>query len=93
MTIVWLVVGCSAYGIHFSAKFVAYNIFVTAAVKDVIVIVTILILIPIYQRVSLTLLNINYNSYSYLPKADFKINRFELYHVLKINCYELSFSY
>jgi hypothetical protein len=53
MTIVWLVVGCSAYGIHFSAKFVAYNIFVTAAVKDVIVIVTILILIPIYQRVSL----------------------------------------
>jgi hypothetical protein len=52
MMVVWLVVGCSAYGIHFSAKFVAYNIFVTTAVKEVIVIVTILILIPIYERVS-----------------------------------------
>ena len=53
MMIVWFAVGSSAYGIHFSTKFVAYNIFVTTAIKEVVIIVTILILIPIYERVSL----------------------------------------
>ena len=52
MSIVWLTVGCSSYGIHFSAKFVGYNVFVTTAIKEVVVIITILILVPIYERVS-----------------------------------------
>ena len=54
MMIVWITVGCSAYGIHFSAKFVHNNVFVTTAIKEVVVIVTILILIPIYERVRLS---------------------------------------
>ena len=51
MAVIWFTVGCSSYGIHFAAKFVAYDIFVTTIVKEVVIIATILIFIPIYERV------------------------------------------
>ena len=51
MIIIWFTVGCSSYGIHFAAKFVAFDIFVTTIIKEVVIIATILILIPIYERV------------------------------------------
>jgi len=53
MVIVWFAVGCSAYGIHFSVKFIQFDIFITTAIKEVVVIVVILSLIPVYERVRL----------------------------------------
>ena len=41
-----LAVGCSAYGIHFSAKFVNFDIFTVVAIKEAAVFVIILMIIP-----------------------------------------------
>ena len=47
-----LAVGCSAYGIHFSAKFVNFDIFTVVAIKEVSVFTIILMIIPFFKRVS-----------------------------------------
>ena len=47
-----LAVGCSAYGIHFSAKFVNFDIFTVVAIKEAAVFTIILMIIPFFKRVS-----------------------------------------
>ena len=44
-------VGCSAYGIHFSAKFVNFDIFTVAAIKEAAVFAIILLIVPFFKRV------------------------------------------
>jgi len=46
----WLAVGCSAYGIHFSAKFVNFDIFTVAAIKEAAVFAIILLIVPFFKR-------------------------------------------
>ena len=52
LTLPWFAVGTGAYGIHFAVKFVQYNIFATAVIKDVTIIVCILIAVPIFKLVN-----------------------------------------
>jgi OCT family organic cation transporter-like MFS transporter 4/5 len=46
----WLAVGCSAYGIHFSAKFVNFDIFTVAVIKEAAVFAIILLIVPFFKR-------------------------------------------
>ena len=52
-------VGISAYGIHFSSKFVNFNIFGVAAIKEAAAFVIILLIVPLFKmardRVTLSL--------------------------------------
>lgn len=41
-----------AYGIHFVVQSVKFNIFAAAAIKEIIIMTTILIFIPIYKKVT-----------------------------------------
>lgn len=50
----WIAVGIGSYGIHFSVKLVDYDIFTVSAVKEVVIFVIILILMPIFKRVRRT---------------------------------------
>ena len=45
-------VGISAYGIHFSSKFVNFNIFGVAAIKEATAFVIILLIVPFFKMVS-----------------------------------------
>lgn len=40
-----------SYGIHFSVQSIDFNIFAAAAIKEVLIFVAIIILIPIFQKV------------------------------------------
>ena len=44
-------VGISAYGIHFSSKFVNFNIFAVAAIKEATAFVVILLIVPFFKMV------------------------------------------
>ena len=44
-------VGISAYGIHFSSKFVNFNIFGVAAIKEAAAFVIILLIVPFFKMV------------------------------------------
>ena len=55
-----LAVGCSAYGIHFSAKFVNFDIFTVVAIKEAAVFTIILMIIPFFKRVSWQNLNLSF---------------------------------
>ena len=46
-----LAVGCSAYGIHFSAKFVNFDMFTVGAIKEFAVFAIILLFVPFFKRV------------------------------------------
>ena len=48
----WFAMGMSAYGVHFSVKFIPFDIFVLAVVKEACNIVCIVFLILIWNRVS-----------------------------------------
>ena len=46
-----LAVGCSAYGINFTAKFVNFNMFTVGAIKEFAVFAIILLIVPFFKRV------------------------------------------
>ena len=48
----YFAVGCGSYGIHFSVKLVNFNIFIITVIKELVVGVTIILLVPLYGRVS-----------------------------------------
>lgn len=50
----WFAVGQAAYGIHFVVQTVKFDIFAIAAIKEVIILVTIILLMPIYNRMNRT---------------------------------------
>jgi hypothetical protein len=52
LSFAWFAVGCGSYGIHFSIKLVNFDIFVATVIKEIVVAVFILCLIPIYKRVT-----------------------------------------
>jgi hypothetical protein len=52
LSFAWFAVGCGSYGIHFSVKLVNFNIFIITAIKELVVGVTIILLVPLYGRVS-----------------------------------------
>ena len=48
----WFAMGMSAYGVHFSVKFIPFDIFVLAVVKEASIVVCTVFLILIWNRVS-----------------------------------------
>ena len=51
LTLPMFAVGMSAYGIHFSVRFVQFNIFVTSIIKEVAVVILVWSCIPFYMKV------------------------------------------
>ena len=47
-----LAVGCGAYGIHFSAKFIHWDIFSVTAMKEAAIITITILIVPIFKMVS-----------------------------------------
>lgn len=47
----WFFVGMASYGIHFSVKLVDFDIFIMSVIKEIVIIISIACLLPVYTKV------------------------------------------
>ena len=52
LTVPWFCVGMTAYGVHFTVKFLNFDIFVISVIKEAAIVVIILAYMSIYSKAS-----------------------------------------